>query len=802
MWNGCNAFADTASTHFNEGYHHYQSWLQNHQPGELDNAISEMEAAHKAAPKSPIILQWIGFLQIAKGNYAEAIDPLQQATILAPKQGLPYVDLGFAYHKLGLFSEAAEALQHALQIYGALDKPDVRGPYLYRCYFDLGAVYFDAAKQAKDGSQKADFLKLAAAAYQQAAALPESASVTAPTGIPSLSPQELDRAALYIALASTLLQLGNLPQAADAAQKATQLAPDRQSAWRLLGYIRLKESSQYEGEKFPPPTNAREALLSQAQAAFEKALALSPKDYEAREGLARIYLVQSKYSEAYQAFQQAAADRADMGQAPNQSATVLYDSAVAAAKSGHTQNALSLFQRLLSSNPNNADALAWLGALYLQQKQYGQAIEPLTKTLALQPNNTAARLNLASAHMGLQNYSQAEENLRSLAQQEPNSPLIFYMLGTTQAKQGHYAESAENLRRYAQLDPLGQTVPNGDGFCALGDALQHLNERGAAEMAYLQATKVAPSNAVAWHNLGILTLEDALAANKPSSDPIWQTAQAALENAVRFQPNDYEALEAQALLLTMRGNDTEAVQKLHEAISLDPHPFNALVLLAKTESRLTHYQEADKAFKQALRIQPNNADIGLAYSQNLLAQQRYNQAAQVLRPFYTASPSNMQVALFYARSLQRAGDLPEALQVLKQACTLPQHGRQKALAYRMLGYLWLQKGGRQAFLQAQTAYKQALSEDPNNPEALNGLGLALLKLGKPKEALPYFKRAIAADPSYVDALNNIGVAREQLGDIPGALGAFRRALQTDPSNTIARENIARYRGWIHVFGEG
>ena len=125
-----------------------------------------------------------------------------------------------------------------------------------------------------------------------------------------------------------------------------------------------------------------------------------------------------------------------------------------------------------------------------------------------------------------------------------------------------------------------------------------------------------------------------------------------------------------------------------------------------------------------------------------------------------------------------------------------------ALALRMLGYLLVTSGDRKNWQRAKEVYRRALVEQPNNAEALNGLGLAVLKLGRPKEAIPYFKKAISIDPSYVDAVNNIGVAREQLGDIPGALGAFRRALQIDPQNQVAQENIQRYRGWIKVFEKG
>jgi|SRR5579875_2278242 len=786
------AYADSVQEQFDRGFHLYESWVQNHQSNDLDQALKEMQAAHREAPKSPIILQWIGFLQIARGDYTDAIDPLQQAILLDPKQGLPYVDLGFAYHKLGLYPDAAEALQHAITIYGSMPKPDVRDPYLYRCYFDLGTVYFDAATKAQNSSQKTEFLKNAIAAYQKAAALPPSASVTAPTGIPSLPPQSLDRPALYIALASAALNAGDIQLASESATKATQLAPDRETAWRLLGFIWLKAADQSKD------ANA----LSNAQTAFEKALLLNPKDYEVREGLGRIYLAQNHYKEAYEAFQQAATDRQAAGQQAALPPNMLYNSAVAAQKVGKIEEAIQLFQTYLKTNPHDESALAWLGACYLQQHQYDQAIETLRQALDISPSDTTARLNLASALIAQKQYASATKELQELARQEPNSPLVAYLLGTTLANTGDYAAAAASLQRYAQLDPQGQAVPNGDGFCALGDALQHLGRNSEAIAAYQKATELAASNAVAWHNLGILTLQDALQKKLPLSAPEWQTAQTALDNAVQLQPNDYAAIEAQATLLAQEGNNVAAAEKLQTALNLHPDSISALLLLAKTQTQLGHYTEADSAYRQALNRDPQNVDIALLYAQNLLHEQKYTEASHVLAPIYTANPSHLQLALFYARSLQLDGQKQAAIQVLQKVVTLPQHGQEMALALRMLGYLLVTSGDRKNWQRAKEVYRRALVEQPNNAEALNGLGLAVLKLGRPKEAIPYFKKAISIDPSYVDAVNNIGVAREQLGDIPGALGAFRRALQIDPQNQVAQENIQRYRGWIKVFEKG
>jgi Flp pilus assembly protein TadD len=45
--------------------------------------------------------------------------------------------------------------------------------------------------------------------------------------------------------------------------------------------------------------------------------------------------------------------------------------------------------------------------------------------------------------------------------------------------------------------------------------------------------------------------------------------------------------------------------------------------------------------------------------------------------------------------------------------------------------------------------------DPKAAEAHNNLGVALVRLGQPDQAIEHFKAALAIDPEYTDARNNL-----------------------------------------------
>lgn len=64
-----------------------------------------------------------------------------------------------------------------------------------------------------------------------------------------------------------------------------------------------------------------------------------------------------------------------------------------------------------------------------------------------------------------------------------------------------------------------------------------------------------------------------------------------------------------------------------------------------------------------------------------------------------------------------------------------------------------------AFLdKAQLAFKEAIAANPNDAEALHGIGLAASWAGKLDEAIDYLKRAIEIRKGYAEAHNDLGVA--------------------------------------------
>ncbi len=82
-----------------------------------------------------------------------------------------------------------------------------------------------------------------------------------------------------------------------------------------------------------------------------------------------------------------------------------------------------------------------------------------------------------------------------------------------------------------------------------------------------------------------------------------------------------------------------------------------------------------------------------------------------------------------------------------------------------------------------------LKKRPDNPRAMNNVGVLLTHMGRPKEAIPFFKKSLRIISVYGDAYNNLGHAFEKLGYRRQAELYFKKAVAIDPRMAISFQNL-------------
>jgi tetratricopeptide (TPR) repeat protein len=87
-------------------------------------------------------------------------------------------------------------------------------------------------------------------------------------------------------------------------------------------------------------------------------------------------------------------------------------------------------------------------------------------------------------------------------------------------------------------------------------------------------------------------------------------------------------------------------------------------------------------------------------------------------------------------------------------------------------------------------FQQALALKPDREKPYGGLGLALIQLGRPREAEAALRRVIDKRPVELGALNNLGLALSQQQRFAEAEPYLRQAVAMDAHNVVVRANLA------------
>jgi tetratricopeptide (TPR) repeat protein len=93
------------------------------------------------------------------------------------------------------------------------------------------------------------------------------------------------------------------------------------------------------------------------------------------------------------------------------------------------------------------------------------------------------------------------------------------------------------------------------------------------------------------------------------------------------------------------------------------------------------------------------------------------------------------------------------------------------------------------FFQAETLYKEILHSEPNNPDALNLLGVINHQAGNLDLAVDFILKALKAYPNFPEALNNLGNAYIDLDLFQEAIDSYNLALNIKPKYQVAQSNL-------------
>ncbi len=184
-----------------------------------------------------------------------------------------------------------------------------------------------------------------------------------------------------------------------------------------------------------------------------------------------------------------------------------------ALKENHLDSAQTQYQRLLSAEPNNIDALLGLAAISAKQGKNDQSAKYLMRVLELDPKNAAAQAGLIS-FMGKSDPSASEMRLKQLIQNQP-AAFLFFNLGNLYASQSQWAAAEQAYFQAYQME-LG----NPDYAYNLAVSLEHLQQSRQALAYYQQALRLIQKSGYANFDKTLLqTRINQLTTAEPTGSP-------------------------------------------------------------------------------------------------------------------------------------------------------------------------------------------------------------------------------------------------------------------------------------------
>lgn len=223
------------------------------------------------------------------------------------------------------------------------------------------------------------------------------------------------------------------------------------------------------------------------------------------------------------------------------------------------------------------------------------------------------------------------------------------------------------------------------------------------------------------------------------------------------------------------GRMAESRHACNLILRLDPGNARAMIrlgLIARHEHKL---DEAAGHFGGALAADPQSLYAARLLAATYRSSQRLDDADLLLDVWLKIAPDDTELLIEKGRCLLDRGN-PAAAAPFFEAATSASPG--DARAFSLLGIARRRIGDVDG---AYAAYTTALTLDPHDTVAMNGIGNQHLERENFSVAIDYFRRALALRPGFAKAGKNLAYALSLANEIEPARAAFEDLLQRHPA---------------------
>jgi tetratricopeptide (TPR) repeat protein len=269
-----------------------------------------------------------------------------------------------------------------------------------------------------------------------------------------------------------------------------------------------------------------------------------------------------------------------------------------------------------------------------------------------------------------------------------------------------------------------------NAFEALSKALAHqqAGQYAQAEQLCRAVLAVDPRQPDAWHLLGLVSHATG------RSDLGLEY----LREALRLKPDFTDAHYNLGKVLQDTGHLDDAVRSYQRCLELRPDFAEAHYNLGNAFNAMKNPQAAADRFRAAIRIRAGYLKALNNLGKTLIDLDQHTEAAEILQQAVQLKPNYASGLCNLGSALRNLGHLDESVAACQKANTL-----EPGSCLASLGAALLDQG---KFAEAEAAFRESISRQPENDEAYRNMAVVCLRQGNIAEAMQWNERALDVMP--------------------------------------------------------
>jgi len=474
------------------------------------------------------------------------------------------------------------------------------------------------------------------------------------------------------------------------------------------------------------------------------------------------------------------------------------------------EEALALIEEMLEKDPEDLEALIFVGNIRMYLKQKDKAKNIYEKVLSMEPKKKNIYLFLGSIYFEEKEYEKALQVYEKMVKNFPESYTGYFFLGKTHAKINNYEKAEKEFRKALDIEPMlleprfellkiykgkneetvkpmAITVKKGDSLKKICLRLYNKYNLKIQKMILEKNPELSdPGHIYAGQKLLFPSPPDKKKKPADTAANIKKIIQLYTEILENY-PGDTRANMELGIFYTQKGYQKKA-KKIFDTLadrSLNDRDIAGKIIFHFIDHK--KYDDAVIVLKGILKKIPESSDMnylaGAAYDgaeNHTMALNHFKKVKEDSKFFETAT---IYISYIY-KNLNKPN---KAIEHLKNAIErVPENP--EFLFH--LGYCYEE---REDYDTAEKILKQGIEKSPENSKLLFRLGVVYDKWGKKNKSIEQMKKVVGIDPQDAHALNYLGYTYLELEqNLEEAETLIRKAIELEPKDGYITDSL----GWL------